>query len=42
MKRIFLLFTFLLSFAQMRADEGMWLDDARKEIKRKRLTKTRS
>lgn len=25
MKRIFLLFTFLLSFAQMRADEGMWL-----------------
>ncbi|CAA7386433.1 S46 family peptidase [Chryseobacterium fistulae] len=25
MKRLFLLFTFLLSFAQMRADEGMWL-----------------
>ncbi|MFC0428180.1 S46 family peptidase [Chryseobacterium scophthalmum] len=25
MKRIFLLFTFLLGFAQMRADEGMWL-----------------
>lgn len=25
MKRILLLFTFLLSFAQMRADEGMWL-----------------
>lgn len=25
MKRIFLLFTFLLSFVQMRADEGMWL-----------------
>lgn len=25
MKRIFLLFTFLLSFAQMKADEGMWL-----------------
>lgn len=25
MKRIFLLLTFLLSFAQMRADEGMWL-----------------
>lgn len=25
MKRIFLLFTFLLSYAQMRADEGMWL-----------------
>ena len=25
MKRIFLLATFLLSFAQMRADEGMWL-----------------
>lgn len=25
MKRIFLLFTFLLGFVQMRADEGMWL-----------------
>ena len=25
MKRLFLLFTFLLGFAQMRADEGMWL-----------------
>lgn len=25
MKRIFLLFTFLLSFVQMKADEGMWL-----------------
>ena len=25
MKRIFLALTFLLSFAQMRADEGMWL-----------------
>lgn len=25
MKKIFLLFTFLLSFVQMRADEGMWL-----------------
>lgn len=25
MKKLFLLFTFLLSFAQMRADEGMWL-----------------
>lgn len=25
MKRLLLLFTFLLSFAQMRADEGMWL-----------------
>ncbi len=25
MKRFFLLFTFLLSFVQMRADEGMWL-----------------
>lgn len=25
MKRIFLLLTFLLSFVQMKADEGMWL-----------------
>lgn len=25
MKKIFLLFTFMLSFVQMRADEGMWL-----------------
>jgi len=25
MKRIFLLLTFMLSFLQLRADEGMWL-----------------
>ena len=25
MKRIFLLLTFMLSFVQLKADEGMWL-----------------
>ena len=39
MKRIFLLFTFLLSFAQMRADEGMWLMMLVKRLNGKDLQK---
>ena len=39
MKRLFLLATFLLSFVQMRADEGMWLMMLVKRLNGKDLQK---
>ena len=39
MKKLFLLFTFLLSFVQLRADEGMWLMMLIKRLKGQDLQK---